>query len=75
MNTELINKSKEYIKKILSDRCPNHYRYHNFYHIQKVVEAAIKISESEKVTDEDKEIIILACLFHDIGYIDVCEGY
>lgn len=75
MNTELINKSEEYIKKILSDRCPNHYRYHNFYHVQKVVEAAIKISESEKVTDEDKEIIILACLFHDIGYIDVCEGH
>ncbi|AFH49500.1 Hypothetical protein IALB_1793 [Ignavibacterium album JCM 16511] len=75
MNQKLIKKSESYVKNILSERCPNNYRYHNYYHVQKVVEAAITISESEKVTDEEKEIIILACLFHDIGYIDICEGH
>lgn len=75
MNQELIKKSESYVKNILSERCPNNYRYHNYYHVQKVVEAAITISESEKVSDEEKEIIILACLFHDIGYIDICEGH
>lgn len=75
MNQNVIKKSDEYIKKVLSDRCPTYYKYHNYYHIQKVVEAAIQISDHENVSDEEKEIIILACLFHDIGYIDLCEGH
>lgn len=75
MNQNIINKSEEYIKKVLSDRCPAYYKYHNYYHIQKVVEVAIQISDNENVSDEEKEIIILACLFHDIGYIDLCEGH
>lgn len=75
MNHSIINKSVEFVKKILSERCPTHYKYHNYYHVQKVVEAAIQISNHENVSDEEKEIIILACLFHDIGYIDLCEGH
>lgn len=75
MNLELIKKSETFVKNTLSERCPANYRYHNFYHVQKVVEAAMNISESEQVTDDEKEIIILACLFHDIGYIDICDGH
>lgn len=75
MNQNIINKSEEFIKKILSDKCPSYFKYHNYYHIQKVVEAAIQISDNEKVSDDEKEIIIIACLFHDIGYIDICEGH
>ncbi len=75
MNLELIKKSESYVKSILSERCSDKYKYHNYYHVQKVVEAAKTISESEKLTDDEKEIIILACLFHDIGYIDICEGH
>lgn len=75
MNLELIKKSESYVKEILSERCPDNYKYHNFYHVQKVVEAALTISESENISDNEKEIIILACLFHDIGYIDICEGH
>jgi predicted metal-dependent HD superfamily phosphohydrolase len=75
MNELIIKKSEEYVRKVLSERCPVHFKYHNFYHVQKVVEAAIQISEHENVNDEEKEIIILASLFHDIGYIDLCEGH
>lgn len=75
MNIELINKSDAYVKDVLSNRCPDNYKYHNYYHIKKVVEAALTISESENVTDEEKEIIVLACLFHDLGYIDICDGH
>lgn len=75
MNQNIISKSEEYVKNILADRCPTYYKYHNYYHVQKVVEAAIQISDHENVSDEEKEIIILACLFHDIGYIDLCEGH
>lgn len=75
MNIELINKTNAYVKDILSNHCPDNYRYHNYYHIQKVVEAALTISESENVSEDEKEIIVLACLFHDIGYIDICDGH
>lgn len=75
MNQNIIIKSEEYIKGILADRCPTYYKYHNYYHVQKVVEAAIQIAEHENVSDEEMEVIILACLFHDIGYIDLCDGH
>lgn len=75
MNNNIIQKSEEYVKKVLSERCPAQYKYHNYYHVQKVVEAAIVISDNENVSAEEKEIIILACLFHDLGYIDKCEGH
>lgn len=75
MNSNIIHKSEEYVKKVLSERCPAQYKYHNYYHVQKVVEAAIVISDNENVSAEEKEIIILACLFHDLGYIDKCEGH
>lgn len=75
MNKELITKSEKYVESVLSARCPQNYRYHNFHHIKKVVDAAIIISENENINDSEKEIIILACLFHDIGYIDICEGH
>lgn len=75
MNSTIINKSEEYVKKVLSERCPIQFKYHNYYHVQKVVEAAITISDNENISEEEKEIIILACLFHDVGYIDKCEGH
>uniref|UniRef100_A0A7V2ZJH7 HD domain-containing protein n=1 Tax=Ignavibacterium album TaxID=591197 RepID=A0A7V2ZJH7_9BACT len=75
MNRELILKSEKYVETILTERCPKNYRYHNFYHIKKVVDAAIIISDNENIEESEKEIIVLACLFHDIGYIDICEGH
>lgn len=75
MYSIIINRSEEYVKKVLSERCPAEFKYHNYYHVQKVVEAAVEISDNENITSEEKEIIILACLFHDLGYIDICEGH
>ncbi len=75
MNTNLLIKTEKYVEELLSSRCPQHYRYHNFLHIKSVVNAAITISENEMINEHDKEIIILACLFHDIGYLDICDGH
>ncbi len=75
MYSIIIKRSEEYVKKVLSERCPAEFKYHNYYHVQKVVEAAVEISDNENITSEEKEIIILACLFHDLGYIDKCEGH
>ncbi|WP_304130105.1 HD domain-containing protein [Ignavibacterium album] len=75
MNNSLITKSEKYVEAVLSERCPQNYRYHNFSHIKKVVDAAIIISENENINENEKEIVILACLFHDIGYIDICDGH
>lgn len=75
MRNEIINKSEIFVRKILSEKGNSDFKYHNFDHIQKVVESALEISDFEKVTSEEKEIIILACLFHDVGYVDLCNGH
>lgn len=75
MRNEIINRSESYVKKILSEKGKIVFKYHNFNHIQKVVDAALEISDFEKVNIEEKEIIIIACLFHDLGYVDLCDGH
>lgn len=42
--------------------------FHNYLHTQEVVEAAGMLAFDAKLSDEDKEIVLLAAWFHDLGY-------
>jgi uncharacterized protein len=43
--------------------------YHNVSHIQDVLQAALQIAETEQVADDELNLIRLAALFHDVGFI------
>lgn len=43
--------------------------YHNIDHIDRVVSAVKKISPSEQVLTYERREIIIAALFHDVGYL------
>jgi len=49
--------------------------YHNIHHIQDVLQAAVRIAETEQVTGEDLALIRLAALFHDVGFIRASKGH
>ena len=62
-----------YIKELLRDELPKDLRFHIAKHTlhttKGVVASANRIAISEDVSEHDRELIITAAYFHDIGYI------
>ena len=44
-------------------------------HTTEVVEVSDKIALDEKLSDEDKEILLIAAWFHDTGHFSCCNGH
>jgi len=49
--------------------------YHNPEHIQDVYESALRIADAETVNAEGKDLIRVAALFHDAGFIHTVEQH
>ncbi|WP_170069012.1 HD domain-containing protein [Cecembia rubra] len=48
---------------------PTHLTYHNYLHTQYVIEKAQLIGEKENLSDKALELLMVAALFHDMGYL------
>jgi putative nucleotidyltransferase with HDIG domain len=75
LNTDLIKKVEKYISGIYKEKLPDDNCYHNLAHTSEVVSVAKELALSSNINDEDLEILIIAGWFHDIGYIEKCEGH
>ena len=60
--------AEKYITDLLVKEMPN-LQYHNIDHIHDVVGAALLIGKSENLNEEELQLIRLAALFHDAGFI------
>ena len=62
-----------YIKELFRDELPNDLRFHIAKHTlhttRGVVASANRIAISEGVSEHDRELLITAAYFHDVGYI------
>lgn len=67
MNTKMIQNVKKYVNMMMWP-LENHY-YHEYEHALEVAERAYELWKKEQVNDEDLEILVLAWLFHDIGFV------
>ncbi len=65
----MIEKIKLFIEETLTDEACSSLKYHNLSHTIGVVDKVKSIAEGEGVTGEDKESIIIAAWFHDVGYL------
>ena len=54
--------------KVLTDEVSSQYCYHNLAHTQAVVSAATDIAKAENLDDDEKEGIVIAAWFHDLGF-------
>jgi uncharacterized protein len=61
--------AKIYIQKRLQEEIPSVFSYHNFQHIMDVYEAAERIAHEEGVTGEELDLLLIAVLFHDSGFL------
>ena len=60
--------AEQHILTLLGKEMPN-LQYHNIKHIYDVLESALVIAESEKISSDEINLLRLAALFHDAGFI------
>lgn len=67
--TQLIDKSTVFISNLLISELPSSYLYHNLDHTMRVFKNTQELVEHSNLSDDDKEKLLIAALFHDTGHI------
>jgi putative nucleotidyltransferase with HDIG domain len=75
MENNILNKTEEFVKKIYKKQLPNFFLYHNLSHTIEVFEISKTLADQLNVNSEDKEILLLAALLHDIGYANDYDNH
>lgn len=66
--------AEQRITELVDNEMPN-LPYHNKHHVYDVIAAAIHIADQEHVGPEGKQLLRLAALFHDIGFIHSARNH
>lgn len=64
----IIQNASQYVLHYLNKHLNTHYIYHNYQHSHYVVSKIEEITSALNVSEDEKEIVLLAGWFHDIGY-------
>ena len=75
INKELLSKVKEFIGRTFRERGSTDCHYHNFTHTAEVAKVTEEIADAVGVEENDKEALIIAAWFHDIGHTERCDGH
>ena len=75
MNNGILSKVKEYIGRTFREKGSTDAHYHNFTHTAEVAKVAEEMADAMGITDNDKEALLIAAWFHDIGHTEKCEGH
>jgi len=67
--SEIVLKAKKYVTNLLKDMEPKWYTYHNLDHTITVFNRASYLAEKEGLNEELQELVQLAALFHDTGFV------
>ena len=68
-------KAYSFLFKKLEDELPGYLHYHNASHTKDVIEASIRLAQSENIVGDDLILLKTAALFHDAGYIETYSGH
>jgi len=60
---------KEVVLKKLQDELSSSFYYHSYHHTVDMHESAERIADYEKIDASEKELLLVAALFHDAGFI------
>lgn len=66
-NNKILQRAKKYVNKLLVP-LEKHY-YHSYKHAIDVMERSIYLSEKEWLSEKDIEMMAIAWLFHDTGFV------
>ena len=66
----LVQKAGFFIENLFKDKLSPAFLYHNYKHTQEVVANAEILANADNLNGEEKEILLVACWFHDSGYTE-----
>lgn len=66
----LVQKAGFFIENLFKDKLSPAFLYHNYKHTQEVVANAEILANADNLNEEEKEILMVACWFHDSGYTE-----
>lgn len=66
---------KEFVFDLLNSKLPGHYYYHNIEHTQYVFDKVAEIANCENCTEKQIELLQVAALWHDTGFIHFYKGH
>ncbi len=75
MNNSIQSKVKEFIGKTFREKGSTDAHYHNFTHTAEVAKVAEEIVNAMNIDEKDKEALLIAAWFHDVGHTEKCEGH
>jgi HD superfamily phosphodiesterase len=65
----IIKSASEYVTKLLIEKLPIDYTYHNLNHTREVFDFVTEISNNSNLPSEELEMVQVAAWFHDTGFI------
>lgn len=71
----IVADTEKFVKKLLLSDLTEHHRYHNLSHTLTVRENCLEIGRRLDLSEEELEILELACLLHDTGFSEVYAGH
>lgn len=71
----ILDNAERFVIQQFKDKLSPVYSFHNLDHTKRVVEAAKLLAEKEHISEKDKEILLLAAWFHDVGYCVSCTKH
>lgn len=72
----ILDKAKNYVENLFKDKLSSVYFYHNFIHTTYAVQKADEIIKHTSISETNKEKVLLALWFHDVGFTDCnAEGH
>lgn len=72
---DIVQLAENHVFGLFKDSLSPNYIYHNFNHTLRVVNSVRTIGGAEGLKAEETEALILAALFHDVGYIEGPENH
>lgn len=67
--SEIVSTARAYVQNLLTKELSADHIYHNWDHTSQVYDEAMSLADAASLGGEDREILSLAALFHDVGFI------
>lgn len=74
-NSPIVEQAEQYISKLLNEKLSPDHLYHNLPHTLAVRSAVVTVGQGMEVSNEELEILELAALFHDTGFVKTYSGH
>ena len=64
-----------YVERLLQKELSANLTFHNIVHTRNVIAAVNELCEYENINETDRELVLLAAVFHDVGYTKKYVGH